>query len=94
LRVVARIIAQPDHVDKVKSLLSELIEPTRREAGCILYELLQNKSDPADFTFVEEWESDDALDAHAASAHIKSVTSRLTGLIGAPPDVRRYVLVR
>ncbi|MDQ2856133.1 MAG: antibiotic biosynthesis monooxygenase, partial [Acidobacteriota bacterium] len=55
LRVVARIMALPDKVDEVRSLLEALVEPTRNEAGCISYELLQNKSDPADFTFVEEW---------------------------------------
>lgn len=94
LRVVARIIARPDRVDDVRSLLSELIEPTRKEPGCIVYELLQNKSDPTDFTFVEEWESDDALDYHAVSEHIKNATSRLAGLISAAPDIRKYSLVR
>ncbi len=93
LRVVARIVADPAHVAEVRSLLNELIEPTRNEAGCILYELLQNKSDPTDFTFVEEWESDDALDAHAASAHLRSVSARLAPLIAAPVDIRRYSVV-
>jgi quinol monooxygenase YgiN len=75
-------------------LLSALVEPTRREAGCLLYELLQSKSDPTDFTFVEEWESDEALDAHAISQHLKNVTAGLAGLIAAPADVRRYALIR
>jgi quinol monooxygenase YgiN len=94
LRVVARITARPERVDDVRALLSELIEPTRKEAGCIRYELLQNKSDPTDFTFVEEWENDDALDAHAASEHIKQVASRLTDLITGAPDIRKYFLVQ
>jgi len=94
LRVVARIIARPERVDDLRALLNELIEPTRNESGCITYELLQNKSDPTDFTFVEEWESDDALDAHAASEHLKQVGSRLKGLIIGAPDIRKYFLVQ
>jgi quinol monooxygenase YgiN len=46
LRVVARIKAKSDKIDKVRELLSALVEPTRREPGCIVYELLQNRNDP------------------------------------------------
>ena len=93
LRVVARIKALPHRVSEVRSILTELIEPTRKEAGCVTYELLQNKSDPTDFTFVEEWESDTALDAHAVSDHIKDVTLKLQGLLAGAPDIRRYLLL-
>ena len=58
LRVVARIKARPETVDEVRELLCGLVEPTRKESGCISYELLQNREDPTDLTFVEEWESD------------------------------------
>ena len=56
LRVVARIKAKSEAVSEVRELLCDLIEPTRKESGCISYELLQNRDDPTDFTFVEEWE--------------------------------------
>jgi quinol monooxygenase YgiN len=94
LRVVARIIARPDSIDGVRSCLSDLIEPTRKEPGCISYELLQNKSDPSDFTFVEEWESDDAMDAHLKTDHLQKAISRVTGLIAAAPDIRKYSLLQ
>ena len=93
LRVVARIVALPESIDQVRSCLSELIEPTRKEAGCISYELLQNKSDPTDFTFVEEWAGDEALSAHLQTDHIQNVTSRLTGLMAGAPDIRSYSLL-
>ena len=94
LRVVARIIARPDHVDVVRSYLTELLEPTRKEPGCVSYELLHNRSDPTDFTFVEEWESDGALEAHLNTPHIRNVIARLTGLLAAAPDIRSYSLLR
>jgi quinol monooxygenase YgiN len=93
LRVVARIIALPDKVDEVRSLLDQLIEPTREESGCISYELLQNKSQPGDFTFVEEWESDEALDTHMGTAHVQDAISGTAGLLVEPPDIRRYRLL-
>lgn len=94
LRVVARIKALPDKVDAVRSILLELIGPTRKEEGCLVYELLQNKSDPTDFTFIEEWEGDPTLVAHAASDHMKTVGAKLREIIAEPPDIRRYSVVK
>ena len=45
IRIVARVIAKPESVDQVRSILSDLVEPTRNESGCISYELLQNRTD-------------------------------------------------
>lgn len=90
LGVVARIVAKPESVDRVREGLRSLLEPTRREAGCILYELMQNEADPTDFTFYEEWTDGAALDAHAASAHMEATFKGLDGHLAAPPDVRRY----
>ncbi|QLE55784.1 putative quinol monooxygenase [Nostoc sp. TCL26-01] len=90
VRVVARVVALPDKVGELKAVLLELIEPTRKEAGAIKYELLQNQSDPTDFTFVEEWASAEALDAHLDSPHLQAVGAKLVGLVANEPDIRRY----
>ena len=93
LRVVARIKAKPETVGKVRQLLCGLVEPTRKESGCISYELLQNREDPTDFTFVEEWESDAALASHAASDHLKAIGPRLQPVVESVPDIRTYLVV-
>jgi quinol monooxygenase YgiN len=90
LHVVARITARPDTIDQVRAILESMIAPTHRETGCIVYELFQNTQDPTDFTFVEEWTDDAALDQHAATPHIAGVQPQLRELIAAPTDVRRY----
>lgn len=94
LRVIARLIANADSVDKVRSILSGLLDPTRKESGCISYELLQNRSDPTDFTFIEEWESDAALNAHLSTEHIQNALSKLPALLVGEPDIRRYSVVK
>ena len=68
--VVARIVAKPESVEIVREGLTSLLEPTRAEAGCILYELMQNRSDPTDFTFYEEWTDEASLNAHGATVHL------------------------
>ena len=94
LRVVARIKARAETVSEVRELLSSLVEPTRKEFGCITYELLQNTEDPTDFTFVEEWETDEALASHAASDHIEAIGPRLQPVVVEAPDIRTYLLVK
>ena len=93
LRVVARIKARSDKVSEVLELLSGLIEPTRKESGCVTYQLLQNREDSTDFTFVEEWQSDSAFDAHLSSAHIIEALPKLVPITAEPPDIRTYSVV-
>ncbi len=94
IRIVARVIANPDSVGQVRTILSGLVEPTRKEAGCISYELLQNRTEQTDFTFVEEWESDAAIDAHLSTKHIQDALAKLAGLVSVEPDIRRYSVVK
>jgi quinol monooxygenase YgiN len=90
--VVARIVAKPDSVEIVRDGLLSLLEPTRAEPGCILYELMQNTADPTDFTFYEEWTDEASLNAHGAAAHLKSTFQELGGHL-AGRDVRRYSFI-
>ena len=92
-RVVARIKARPDKVEEVEKLLGGLVEPTRREEGCVSYELLQNRADPTDFTFVEEWANDAALERHFETEHIQNALSRVPDLTSEPPDIRTYRVI-
>ncbi|WP_392535414.1 putative quinol monooxygenase [Nostoc sp. C117] len=93
IRVVARMIALPNKVEELKAVLLELIEPTRQEPGAIKYELLQNQQDPTDFTFLEEWTSDEALNTHLNSPHFQAGAAKLEALLAATPDIRRYHLL-
>ena len=94
LRVVARIKASRNNVSAVRKLLSGLVEPTRKESGCVTYQLLQNRKDPTDFTFVEEWQDDSAFDAHLSSDHIQEALPKLESITAEPPDIRTYSVVR
>ncbi len=90
LRVIARVKARPDKVNELRSALNSLIEPTRKEPGCLSYNLLQNNEDPTEFAFVEEWRNDAALESHLSSRHFKEAAVKLSSLVAGEPDIRRY----
>jgi quinol monooxygenase YgiN len=93
LRVVARITAKPETVNDVRAILQGLVAPTRAEEGCVVYELLQNRDDPTDFTFVEEWANDAVFERHHTTEHIRAAFPKLEALVAAPPDIRTYSVV-
>jgi quinol monooxygenase YgiN len=93
LRVIARVKARPGKVNELLSVLNSLVEPTRKEPGCLSYKLLQNNEDPTDFTLIEEWQSNTALESHFATKHFKDALIKLPNLVAAEPDIRRYHLV-
>lgn len=94
VRVVARLTAKPDKVEELKAILLSIIEPSRKEAGCNSYELLQNSADDTDFTFVESWASAAALEAHMKAPHLGAALGKVGDLLGGAPDIRRYTTLR
>ncbi len=48
------------------------IEASRKDAGCIAYDLNLSVSDPDRMVFIEVWESRAALDAHFQTDHFRA----------------------
>lgn len=94
LHILARLRAKPDRIEDLRFLLEGLVAPTRAEPGCIRYELWRNREDPAEFTFVEEWAGDEALQAHFETQHVEDALDRFPELLETELDLRRYSLIR
>jgi len=92
IRIIARFTARPDSIDAMRTLLLGMLEPTRKEVGCVSDELLNNSADPTDFTFVEEWASQAAIDAHMKTPHLQAVVADSAPLLASPLDVRFYTV--
>lgn len=94
VRVVARITARPDTIEELASLLLHLVEESRKENGCISYQLLQNKTAPEDFTVIEEWENDSAIDNHFTTPHMQDALSRAASLLARELEISRYYILQ
>ena len=68
--VVAVITARPGSEAIVEGALTALAGPSRRDHGCISYDLFASDSAPGTFVTTEKWESQEDLDAHMASPHM------------------------
>ena len=92
IHIIARFNARPDTVEALRPLLVGMLEPTRKEAGCLRYELLNDRDASTTFTFVEEWADQAAIDAHMATPHLKGLVANTQALLAEPLDVRLYTL--
>lgn len=88
ITVVATFQARPGTEAELKKVLIGLVAPTRKEAGCINYDLHVSPDDPAKFLFHENWTSKAHLDAHLQSAHIKALLPRVDELCVASPEIK------
>jgi quinol monooxygenase YgiN len=79
VHVVAHIEALPGYEQEVREVLESYIAPTRKEKGCIRYDLFTDDSDPKKFTFIEEWASKEDLEAHSKSDHLAAGRIKLEG---------------
>ena len=92
--LVAMVKAKSGQEEAVKEALESLVEPTRKEAGCLCYNLHQGKTNKAQFMFYEQWASQAALDAHGKTPHMKSLHAKLEGKTVAGGGVTFYELLK
>ncbi len=93
ITMISHIEALSDKIDTVKSILSGMVEPTRKEPGCLSYNMYQNQTNPAIFTFIHEWESEESMNAHILSGHFNETAGKLKDLMAANPDFSTYMRI-
>ncbi len=89
--IIARLKAQPGMHEEVKKELLALIEPTRKEAGCVRYDLHQIS--PGDFLFYEIWESREDLDKHVRTDHFQAFAGKTDSLLDGGIDVTEMEMI-
>ncbi len=88
ITVIATFQARRGKEAELKKALIGLVAPTRREAGCINYDLHASPEDPGKFLFHENWTSKTHLDAHLQNMHIQVLLPRLDELCVGMPEIK------
>jgi quinol monooxygenase YgiN len=82
------IEASADAQNKVPTLLKQLAEVSRKEAGAMGFEVLRRPDPSSQFLAVEVWKDQKAFEAHMAAAHTKQFAAQIEPLLIAPIDSR------
>ncbi len=70
-------IAKEGREGHVKSFLSKLMEHSKKESGCIQYDIYQNSEDPQEFLLFTVWHSQEDFERHNQTAEMQEFKHRL-----------------
>ena len=90
VKVVARSTVKPGKTAEFKAIAARLIAVTRKEKGCLSYELCQDVRNEQVFCFMEEWHDGDALAAHMQSKHFNSIVPLLNEIREGDTEICIY----
>lgn len=87
LRVVASFKAKNGMEQAALEELGALLSPTRKEAGCIQYDLHRSTDDPGVFVFYENWKSKQDLEKHLAMPYLQALLGKVEELFAEAPVI-------
>ncbi|WP_392559705.1 putative quinol monooxygenase [Orbus mooreae] len=81
LNIVAIFTIKPEFSAEFKVEFKKIVEGSRKEKGCIQYDLNQDVKDPNTYIFTESWESKLAIEQHNAEPHYKEFAKFAEGKV-------------
>jgi quinol monooxygenase YgiN len=85
--MIVRLQAKEGAADKFEAAFARAIAPTRKEKGCLAYDLNRDAKSPTQYLLYERWENLASLEAHLKSAHITTLLMELGDLLAGAPEV-------
>ncbi|MFA8436898.1 MAG: putative quinol monooxygenase [Marinifilaceae bacterium] len=87
IEAVSKLFAKEDRIEELISVFKEMIEPTKKEKGYILYEMYQDEADSATLIVLEQWETKEDFDAHCTSEHFNRIVPRMVECMAKDSEV-------
>ena len=77
IKVIAKSVIKEGQIENYLKEVDVLITETRKEEGCISYELFQDINSENIFFLIEEWESKEDLEKHKLTDHIINIIPKI-----------------
>lgn len=91
--VVAYFFAKPERRAELEEILRGFVEKTRKEPGCINYDLHQSDDDPNVFLFYENWQSRKHWDEHNQQPYLASFREKRMDYVTKEIEVECYTML-
>jgi quinol monooxygenase YgiN len=89
--LIVRLKVKEDAGDKLEAACAKAIKETRKEKGCLAYELNRSSKTPTQYMMYERWKNVAALEAHLKTDHITSLLKEIGELLDGAPELRILV---
>ncbi|MBY0524635.1 MAG: antibiotic biosynthesis monooxygenase [Gemmataceae bacterium] len=77
--------------DKLETAFIKAIKESRKEKGCLTYDLNRDAKDPTRFVVYERWKSLADLEAHLKAPHIVALLAELKDVLAGAPDGKVFL---
>lgn len=84
--VIATFTVKPEQEDEALAILRGVVEATHGEEGCVRYTLHRANNKPNTWSIVEQWRSQEDLDAHFTQPHMQPMAEAV-GMLAEPPTI-------
>ncbi|QZY56191.1 putative quinol monooxygenase [Crassaminicella profunda] len=78
LQVVSKIYVKEDQIDEFVEVFKGMVEPSRKEEGCIQYEMYQDEENPRIFIVLEQWKTKEDFDQHFKTEHFERIVPKMS----------------
>lgn len=92
LVIHAEIRVAPGEVETVAAFARPMCEKSEAEEGCHLYAFSVDVSEENLVRITEEWESQEALDAHFQTPHMADFQAGMAGLAGPSVKAMKFMV--
>ncbi len=87
INVVAVLKAKAGKESAVGDALKNALPPSRKDAGCIRYDLFVAQGAPGTFVMLETWASQEDLNAHMSSPHLGAAFASVGDAFDGAPQI-------
>ncbi|GAB6395513.1 MAG: antibiotic biosynthesis monooxygenase [Bacteroidales bacterium] len=90
LVIVATVTIHDGYKDELIKAFQDVVAATRKEEGCISYNVYEDVSNPSTLTFIEYWASQSDIDRHNQTAHLQGFVKALEGKADISATVMKH----
>jgi quinol monooxygenase YgiN len=83
-------LAKSGMEEYVKRTLTQIMQHSRRDKGCIVYNIHQSTENPAEFMVYMQWESREAFEQHNQTPEMKNFRLKLANEIFTEQSPKTY----
>jgi len=80
----------PDKREEALDLIEDLVEQSQAEEGMIDYRATTDVNDPNVVRFFEQYEDENAFEAHTQTDHFQEFEAALPDLLAGEPEILRF----
>jgi len=93
ITIVAKFKIKSDQIEQFKRLALVCVRNTRKERGNLAYKIYQGREKRDEFTFIEEWLNDVAIEKHNEASHFLTFLDDIAPLCEKEPVIEQIMAV-